>query len=87
MEGSDGKPLPSQLSDSDYYALINDVMVLQRNIVIAANYEKIQPHDTEICWPAMRDNYPNPKENTLDMVIVGDWDWHVEFSSRFGGEA
>ncbi|CBK21731.2 uncharacterized protein [Blastocystis hominis] len=79
-------PLPSQLSDSDYYALINDVMVLQRNIVIAANYEKIQPHGTEICWPAMRDNYPNPKENTLDMVIVGDWDWHVEFSSRFGRE-
>ena len=79
--------MPSQLSDSDYYALINDVMVLQRNIVIAANYEKIQPHDTEICWPAMRENYSNPKENTLDMVIVGDWDWHVEISSRFGGEA
>lgn len=78
---SDLKPLPTQLTDSEYYTLIHSVMVLQRNIVIAANYEKIQPHGTEICWPAMRDSYTNPKENTLDMVIVGDWDWHVEFSS------
>ena len=34
--------------------MINDVLVLQRNIVVAANYAKIQPHGTELTWPAMR---------------------------------
>ena len=72
--------MPSRLKDDDYFSLINDVMVLQRNIVIAANYEKIQPHDTELVWSGMQDHYSNPELCTLDMVIIGDWDWHMEFS-------
>ena len=62
--------------------MINDVLVLQRNIVVAANYAKIQPHGTEVTWPAMRSAFDHPELCTIDMVIVGDWDWHVEFSSR-----
>lgn len=65
--------------------MINDVLVLQRNVVVAANYAKIQPHGTELCWPAMRSAFENPALCTIDMVIVGDWDWHVEFSSGRGG--
>ena len=65
--------------------MINDVLVLQRNIVVAANYAKIQPHGTELTWPAMRSAFENPALCTIDMVIVGDWDWHVEFSSRCEG--
>ena len=63
--------------------MINDVLVLQRNIVVAANYTKIQPHGTQLDWPAMRDNYEHPELCTIDMVIVGDWDWHIEFSSIY----
>ena len=65
--------------------MINDVLVLQRNVVVAANYAKIQPHGTELCWPAMRSAFENPALCTIDMVIVGDWDWLVEFSSGRGG--
>lgn len=69
------------LSDEDYYTIINDTLVLQKNIVIAANYEKIQPHGTDLTWDAMRDNFSHPELATIDMIIVGDWDWTVEFSS------
>lgn len=62
--------------------MINDVLILQRNIVVAANYFRIQPHATELTWPTMRDVYEHPELNTIDMVIVGDWDWHIEFSSK-----
>ena len=40
------------------------------------------PHGTELTWPAMRSAFDHPELCTIDMVIVGDWDWHVEFSSR-----
>lgn len=70
------------LSDEDYCTLINDTLVLQKNIVLAANYEKIQPHSTDITWDTMRDNIAQPHLATIDMIIVGDWDWNVEFSSN-----
>ena len=69
------------LSDDEYCSLINDTLVLQKNIVIAANYEKIQPHSTEIIWDTMRNEFDQPHLATIDMIIVGDWDWTVEFSS------
>ena len=70
------------LTDEDYCTMINDIMILQRNAVIAANYWKIQPHSTELTWHAMRDGYEHPEMYTIDMVIVGDWDWQYEFSSK-----
>ena len=61
--------------------MVNDVMVLQKNIVGAANYEKIQPHGTELTWAAMGEVREHPELHTIDMLIVGHWDWNVEFSS------
>ena len=71
------------LSDENYCTMIHDIMILQRNAVIAANYTKIQPHTTELTWNAMRDCYDHPELFTIDMVIVGEWDWQYEFSSRW----
>ena len=70
------------LTDEEYCQMINDVLVLQKNIVVAANYEKIQPHGTELTWSAMGEAGSHPELSTIDMIIVGHWDWNVEFSSR-----
>ena len=75
------QPLPTTLTDEDFCTLINDTMVLQKNIVLAANYEKIQPHSTDITWNTMKDSFSHPELATIDMIIIGDWDWHIEFSS------
>ena len=61
--------------------MVNDVLVLQKNIVVAANYEKIQPHGTELTWAAMGEVREHPGLHTIDLVLVGHWDWNVEFSS------
>ena len=70
------------LTDEEYCTLFNDTMVLQKNIVLAANYEKIQPHSTDITWSTMRNNFTEPQLATIDMIILGDWDWNIEFSSK-----
>ena len=49
--------------------MVNDVLVLQKNIVVAANYEKIQPHGTELTWAAMGEVRAHPELHTIDMVL------------------
>ena len=29
----------------------------------------------------MKDSFSHPELATIDMIIIGDWDWHIEFSS------
>ena len=72
------------LSDEEFCRIVKYVLVLQKNIVVAANYEKIQPHGTELTWAAMGEVRAHPEFHTIDMVIVGHWDWNVEFSSGRG---